>query len=146
MSATNTFETQLLELIFENDDTGSHISTIGDGLQASATAGTLEISLHTGDPGETGDATTSEANYTSYARQTVARSAAGWATSGNTVDNVAAITFPEATGGSSTCTHFGIGTGTSDRLLVSGALTSSLAVTSGVQPQFAIGDCNVTLD
>ena len=59
MSATNAFETDLLKLIFQN----VALANVGDasGLQPSSTAGSLYISLHTGDPGETGDQTTSEA-------------------------------------------------------------------------------------
>jgi hypothetical protein len=62
MSATNAFETALLTLYFNNTDHAN----IGDaaGLQNSATAGSFYVSLHTGDPGEGGDQTTSEATYT----------------------------------------------------------------------------------
>jgi len=97
---------------------------------------------------KTGTQATSEAAYTSYARQAVARTAGGWAVTGNTADNVAAITYPEATGGSETETFFGIGTAVSGagNLIVSGALTASLAVSTGITPEFAIGDCNVTAD
>ena len=70
-------------------------------------------SLHTADPGEAGDQTTNEATYTSYARVAVARSAGGWAVSGNNVDNVAAITFPKCTGGSNNIAFWGIGTDSS---------------------------------
>jgi hypothetical protein len=81
MSKGNTFENDLLLLIFNNTD----IADIGDagGLQNSATAGSLYIALHTADPGEAGNATTSESAYGSYARQAVARSGAGWTVSGN---------------------------------------------------------------
>lgn len=146
MSATNAFETALLSLIFEN----TAAANIGDatGLPGSATAGSFYISLHTADPGETGDQTTSEAAYTSYARVAVARSTAGWTVSGNSVTNDAAITFPAATGGSATCTYFGIGTDSSGagNLLFSGALGASLAVSSGITPAFAAGDLSVTAD
>jgi nucleoside phosphorylase len=146
MSASNAFETDLLEHIFQN----AAIANIGDagGLQPSAAAGSLYISLHTGDPGEAGDQTTSEAAYTSYARVAVARSAGGWTIADNAVDNAAAVVFPEATGGSETITHFGIGTASSaaGNLLFSGALDASLAVSSGITPSFAIGELNVTDD
>jgi hypothetical protein len=146
MSATNAFETALLNLIFLNTD----IANIGDasGLQNSAVAGSLYVSLHTGDPGEAGSQTTNEANYTSYARVAVARSGSGWAVSGNTADNVAAIEFPACTGGSNTITHFGIGTDSSGAgtLLFSGALTASLAVSNGITPSFAIGALDITVD
>ena len=91
MSATNAFETNLLNHIFTN----AAIANIGDatGLPASATAGSLYVSLHTADPGETGDQTTNETAYTNYARVAVARSAAGWTVSGNNASNTAAVNF-----------------------------------------------------
>lgn len=146
MSATNAFEDKILTLYGINTDAAN----IGDaaGLQASAAPGNLYISLHTADPGETGDQTTSEAAYTSYARQAVVRSAAGWTVTTGTMDNDAAITFPEATGGSETETYFGVGfavsaAGSRD---LNGALTSGLAVSVNVQPEFAIGALDITLD
>lgn len=146
MSATNAFETGILNLIFPN----SNYAAIGDatGLRGSTTAGVFYISLHTADPGETGTQTTSEATYTSYARVSVARSGAGFTVSGNSVSNAAAVTFPAATGGTNTITHFGIGTDTSGagNLLFSGALTASLAVSSGITPAFAIGALTATAD
>lgn len=146
MSATNAFETALLTLYFNNTDHAN----IGDagGLQNSATAGVFYVSLHTGDPGETGTQTTSEAAYTSYARVSVARSGAGWTISGNNVSNAAAITFPACTASSSTVTHFGIGSDSSGtgNLFFKGALGASLSVTTGITPSFAIGELDVNLD
>jgi len=146
MSASNSFETSILELIFKN----TAFANIGDagGLLPSATAGSLYISLHTADPGEAGNQQTSEANYTSYARVGVARSASGWTVSGNAVTNAAAITFPKCTGGSSTVTYFGVGTASSGSgvLLFSGALTSSLEVSNNITPQVAIGDLSISND
>lgn len=146
MSATNAFETSLLSLIFTN----SNIANIGDatGLRGSTTAGSLYISLHTADPGETGNQTTSEATYTGYARVAVARSGAGWTVSGNTASNAAAVTFGQCTGGSNSITHFGIGTDASGagNLLITGALSAPLAVSAGITPSFAAGELDVTLD
>lgn len=146
MSATNAFETALLTLYFNNTDHAN----IGDasGLQSSASAGSFYISLHTGDPGETGDQTTSEATYTDYARVAVARSGSGWTVSGNAVSNAAEIAFPTASGGSNTITHFGVGSDSSGtgNLFFKGALGTSRDVSSGVTPSFAIGDLDVSLD
>lgn len=146
MSATNAFENGLLSLIFEN----ANYANVGDatGLRGSSTAGVFYISLHTGDPGETGDQTTSEAGYTSYARVSVARSTAGWTVASGVADNDAAINFPAATGGSATCSNFGIGSDTSGtgNLFLKGALTASLAVSSGITPSFAAGALDVSLD
>jgi len=145
MAKTSGFASNVLQLVFNNVD----IANIGDGpgLQNSAAEGNLYVSLHTADPSG-GDQTTSEAAYTSYARQAVPRNTggSGWQVTGSTVDNEALITFPEATGGSETITHFGIGTDSSGAgtLLYSGVVDSDLAVSDGVQPEFPIGDCNVT--
>lgn len=146
MSKSNSWENGLLLLLFNN----TNFANVGDatGLRGSTTAGSLYVSLHTADPGEAGSQTTSEATYTSYARMAVARSGAGWTVSGNAVSNAAAVSFTACTGGSNTITHFGIGTASSGAgvLLYKGALTSSLAVSSGIAPLFAIGDIDVTED
>jgi hypothetical protein len=146
MSKGNTFENDLLLLIFNNTD----IADIGDagGLQNSATAGSLYIALHTGDPGEAGNATTSEAAYGSYARVAVARSGAGWTVAANEAENAALIQFPECTSGSETISHVSITTASSgtSKILYSGALNASRSVSSGIQPQFAIGALTITED
>lgn len=146
MSATNAAETSILQLIF-NNTAWANIGNAG-GLQPSTVAGSFYVSLHTADPGETGTQTTSEATYTSYARVAVARSGAGWTVSGNSATNAATITFPAATGGSNTITHFGIGTDLSGagNLIFKGALTSSLAVSSGITPSFSASNLTVTAD
>ena len=146
MSKSNTFETDLLNLIFVNTD----IALIGDaaGLQNSATAGSLYVSLHTADPDEAGTQATNETAYTNYARVAVARTVGGWTVSGNTVSNAALVQFAQCGVTGATLTHFGVGTDASGagQLLYSGALTSPLAVSSGIQPQFAAGDLDVTED
>lgn len=146
MSKSNTFENDLLQLIFNNVD----IADIGDagGLQNSATAGSLYVALHTADPGEAGNATTSESAYTSYARVAVARTVGGWTVSGNSATNAALIQFPECTGGSETITHVSITTASSgaSKILYSGALSASRSVSSGIQPQFAATALTVTED
>lgn len=111
MSATNTFENDLLLLQYNN----TNIANIGDatGLRGSSTAGSFYISLHTAWPGETGDQDTNEADYTSYARVAVARSSSGFTVSGNSVSNAAAVNFPKCTGGTNDVFFFGIGTDSS---------------------------------
>lgn len=149
MSASNALEAAILSLLFAN----SNAANIGDatGLRGSSTAGSLYVSLHTADPGEAGDQTTSEATYTSYARVAVARSGAGWTVSGTAPSqsvNAAAVSFPACTGGTNTITYFGVGTASSGAgvLLVSGALNASLSVSSGITPSFDIGQLAVTLE
>lgn len=139
MSKTNTWETGLLSLLFEN----TTFSGVGDatGLPGAATAGSLYFSLHTSDPGEAGDQTTNEIAYTSYARVAVARSSSGWTVSGNAVAVDADVTFPAGTGGSGTATHWGLGTASSGagKLLYKGAISPNIVCGSGVTPQLTAG-------
>lgn len=135
MSKGNTFENDLLQLIFN----AVAIANIADNA-ASSPLTNLQISLHTADPadpGEAGNQTTSECAYTSYARVAVARSAGGWTVSGASVSPAANIDFPAATGGSETATHFGVGTASSGtgKLLYKGAITPNIAITTGVTPR-----------
>ncbi len=136
MSKSNTFENELLLLLFNNTD----IANIGDaaGLQNSAAAGSLYLVLHTGDPGEAGTATTSEIAYTGYARQAVARSGAGFTVSGASVTLAANVDFPEMTAGAGgTVTFFSVVKEVSGAsvILYSGAVSPSIAVAVGVTPR-----------
>jgi hypothetical protein len=96
----------------------------------------LWVGLHTADPGAGGSQTTSEAAYTGYARQSVARSTSGWSISGETITPVANITFPAATAGSETEAFFSIGTSQTGagEILYSGAISPTIVVASGVTP------------
>jgi hypothetical protein len=146
MSKGNTFENELLLHIFQN----ATLPLIGDatGLLASSTAGSLYVALHTADPGEAGTQTTSEAAYGSYARVAVARTSGGWTVTGNAVTNTALVQFPQCTSGSETETYFSIGTASSGtgKILYKGALSASLAVSSGIQPQFGATTLSGTED
>ena len=147
MSKSNTFENDLLLLIFNN----TACTLIGDasGLQPAGTEGSLYVSLHTADPDEGGSQNTNETTYTDYLRKAVARSAAGWTVSGNAVSNTALIQFATCGAIGATLTHFGVGclSGTgAGKLLYSGQLSSPLVVSTGIQPQFAIGELDITED
>ena len=139
MSKGNTFENELLEHILNNAD----IANVGDatGLRGSSTAGSLYVSLHTGDPGEGGDQTTNEATYTSYDRVAIARSGAAWTVTANSASPASAITFPQATGGSETITHFAVGTSASGagKILYKGTVTPNIEVSNGVTPELGTG-------
>lgn len=132
MSKGNTFENDLLKLIFN----ATAIANMADNA-ASSPITNLYVSLHTADPGESGDQTTSEVSYTSYARVAVARTSGGWTVTGNSVSPTAAIEFPEGTGGSGTATHWGVGTAATStgKLLYSGALSPSIVCGTGVTPR-----------
>jgi hypothetical protein len=136
-SKTNGEETRALQAIFhaEAGDTTTlryvalYTATLTD---TSATAGAGECA------------------YTSYARVAVPRvtGATGWTVSGNSCSNSAAITFPKATGGTETATHFAIlknveGTWT---MLYWDDLTTPLDISTNVQPEFAAGALTITED
>lgn len=106
----------------------------------------LDIHLHTADPGEAGNSSTSEATYGSYALVQVARTTSGWTVSGASCTNDGLIQFPECTSGANTLTHVSITPAGSTQILYSGALNSSLAVSTGIQPQFAISALTITED
>ncbi len=109
MPRTNSLRNGILLLFGNNTD----FANVGDaaGLQNSAADGSLYWSLHTADPGAAGSQTTSEATYTSYARQAASRTGStGLTVSGNSMSNTGVITFPTSTGGSNDITHWGLGT------------------------------------
>jgi len=133
MSKGNTFENDLLKLIFN----ATAIANIADNA-ASAPLTNLFVSLHTADPGEAGDQTTSEISYTGYARVAVARTTGGWTVTGNVVNPVANIVFGEMTAGAGgTVTHAVVGTLTSGagKILYSGTVTPNIVVSNGVTPR-----------
>lgn len=108
---------------------------------------TQYIALFTADPGETGDLT-NEANYTSYARVALSKATA-WTGAANPFTNADLIQFPACTGSTAAVTHFAIvDTGparaTAINMMISGALSATLNVSSGIQPQFAIGALSVS--
>ena len=141
MSWSNEAENALLEHVLNN----VAWANIGDagGLPVSVTNGNLYLSLHTADPGEAGDQTTSECTYTSYARLAIARnpSSKKWTVSGGAATNAELLQWVRATGGSETASYFGVGTAASGagHLLISGALSPTLAISNGIQPEAAIG-------
>lgn len=128
----DTFENDWLKLVFN----AVAIANMADNA-ASSPLTNLYVSLHTGDPGETGNQTTSEATYTSYARVAVARSGSGWTVTNNSVSPAATISFPAATGGTNTITHFAVGTASSStgKILYSGTVSPNISVSNGVTPQ-----------
>jgi hypothetical protein len=133
MSKGNTFENDWLKLIFN----ATAIANIADNA-ASSPLTNLFVSLHTADPGEAGDQTTSEAAYTGYARISVARTSGGWTVTTNSASPVANIDFGECTaspGGA--ITHFAVGTATSGtgKLLYSGTVTPNITMAVGVIPR-----------
>jgi hypothetical protein len=135
MSFSNSAETSVLQQVFQ-----------GTSLPWAANSD-LYVALYTADPGEAGAATTNEATYGGYARIALTR-ASDFTVSGNTVSNTSLEQFAACSSGSNTITHAAVvttsaGAGT---IIVRAALSSSITVSTGVQPQFAAGALSFTLD
>lgn len=127
------FNATTWNLIAENDSTSP--------------ATNLYLSLHTADPGVGNDQTTNETAYTNYARIAVIRTTSGWdVPSSGATANAALAQFAQCGVTGATITHVAIGTAASGAgtVLYAGALSSSLAVANGIQPQFAAGALDVT--
>lgn len=132
MSKGNQLEADLLKLIFN----ATAIANVADNAATSPLTN-IPVGLHTADPGEGGNQTTSEATYTSYTRVNVARTTGGWTVTANSVSPVATIDFPAGTGGSGTVTHLSTGTAFSGAgiLHYSGTVTPNVVTGSGVTPR-----------
>ena len=135
MSKSNTTENDVLKMALQGVDPSWRV------------AANLYCALHTADPGDAGTATTSEATYTGYARVAMVKATA-WTDGGASFSNAALVQFPKCTGGTNTITHFSICTTASGagQILYSGALSSSLAVSNNLPPQFGVGELVVTED
>jgi hypothetical protein len=114
---------------------------------------TLQINLHTADPGEAGVATSNLPSYTAYLAQTVARDSSGLTicnttfpyaanAAGGGYKNTALITFPEyegGFGGTETITHASISVVATGQILRSGPLTAPRIYAAGATPLFPAG-------
>lgn len=136
MSKSDFLENAILKLIFN----ATAIANIADNA-ASSPLTNLFWSLHTADPGDAGNQSTSETTYGSYARQSVARTVGGMtASSAGSTSPVANVVFPAATSPTlptvSSITFAGIGVAVSGatNLLYSGPVTPNINVSTGVQP------------
>ena len=108
---------------------------------------TQYLALFEGDPGESASLA-QESNYTDYARVALTKATA-WTGAGNPFTNADLIQFPACTGSTSAITHFAVvDTGparsTAVNMMISGALSATLNVSSGIQPQFAIAALSIT--
>lgn len=103
---------------------------------ASSPATTLTVALHTADPGEGGNQSTSEIAYTGYARVAVPRDVTGWTISGSSVSPTANIDFGEMTAGAGgDATFWSVGTGVGNVMLYSGSLSPSILCVNGAVPR-----------
>ena len=142
MPKSTTFCNDFLGLIFN----ATAIADLAEN-DTSAPAANLYLSLHTADPGVGGSQLTNETAYTNYVRIAVARTVGGWdAPAAGATQNAALAQFAQCGITGATLTHVAIGTasGGAGKVLYAGALSSSLAVANGIQPQFAAGALDVT--
>lgn len=132
MSKGNVFENDLLKLIFN----GTSIDYIANNNTISPLTH-LYVSLHTSDPGESGNQTTNETDYGDYERIAVSRDSSGWTITDNEVNPTSEIIFPESTNTSSTLTHFAIGTdySGSGKILYKGELNPAVDIVAGITPR-----------
>lgn len=135
MAASTAFATDLLEHIFNAEPIAGLSANHGTPIT------NIEVALHTSDPGAAGNQSTNEASYTNYERVNVARTSGGWTIAGNEVSPNSTISFPQAgaTAGAA-LTHFSVGTGESNYMLLRGALNNPITVVADqTTPQLGTG-------
>lgn len=134
MSLSNTTEAAALDLFLRGTD-------------PSYRAGANNyLALFTGDPGEAASLA-AEATYTGYARVALPK-ASSWTGTASPLTNTNLIQFGACTAGSSAVTHFAVVDTSSGavNMMISGALTATLNVSAGIQPQFAPGVLSIAAD
>jgi hypothetical protein len=139
---SDTTETAILALIFNATAWANYADNA-----ASTPQTNIAMGLHTADPADAGTMTTSETTYTSYARQSVARSSGGFTVTGGSVSPAANIDFATGTGGSGTVTHASAGKtgGGAAAIIMSGTVTPNIAVGNGIIPRLTTASA-MTLD
>lgn len=134
MSLSNTTEADILDVLLR-------------GLDPSYRAGATQyLAMFTADPSETGSIA-DEADYTGYARVAQTKSSA-WTGTASPFTNAALIQFGACTAGTNALTHFAVVDTASGavNMMISGALSATLNVSAGIQPQFAIGVLSISAD
>ena len=107
---------------------------------------TQYLALFTADPGEAASLA-AEATYTGYARVAMTK-ASSWTGTASPFTNTNLIQFGACTAGTNALTHFAVVDTTSGAvsMMISGALSATLNVSSGIQPQFAGGALSIAAD
>jgi len=107
---------------------------------------TQYLALFTADPGEAASLA-AEASYTGYARVALTKATA-WTGTSSPFTNANLIQFGACTAGTNALTHFAVvdtASGAVD-MMISGALSATLNVSSGIQPQFASNALSISAD
>ena len=107
---------------------------------------TQYLALFTADPGEAASLA-AEANYTGYARVALTK-ASSWTGTASPFTNTTLIQFGACTAGTNALTHFAVVDTASGAvaMMISGALSATLNVSSGIQPQFAATALSISAD
>ena len=134
MSLSNTTENAALKMFLQGTDPSYRAGA------------TQYLALFTADPGEVASLA-AESNYTGYARVALTKASA-WTDGGSVFSNTALIQFGQCTAGTNAITHFAVVDTASGavNMMISGALSGTLNVAAGIQPQFAVGDLDITCD
>lgn len=146
MSFSNAAENAIMLLIFNATAWANYADNAASSPQTN-----IGVALHTADPGEAGDMSTSEAAYTSYTRINVARSNVGFTVTANSVSPAASMDFPAGTGGSGTVTHASVGKSNAtpptgaQAIIMSGTVTPNIVTGSGVTPKLGTAS-TLTID
>jgi len=134
MSLSNATEADILDVLLR-------------GLDPSYRAGATQyLAMFTADPSETGSIA-DEADYTGYARVALTKSSA-WTGTASPFTNAALIQFGACTAGTNALTHFAVVDTASGavNMMISGALSATLNVSAGIQPQMAPGAISIASD
>ena len=134
MSMSNTTETAALDAFLRGTDPSYRASA------------TQYLALFTADPTETGSVS-DEATYTGYARVALTK-ASSWTGTSSPFTNTNLIQFGACTAGTNAITHFAVVDTASGAvaMMISGALSATLNVSSGIQPQFASGALSISAE
>ena len=130
-----------------NDTETAALDAFLRGTDPSYRAGATQyLALFTADPTESASLA-AEANYTGYARVALTKATA-WTGTSSPFTNAALIQFGACSAGTNALTHFAVVDTASGavNMMISGALSATLNVSSGIQPQFAIGALSISAD
>ncbi len=120
------------------------------GIDPSYRAGATQyLALFSADPGETASLA-AEATYTGYARVALTK-ASSWTGTASPFTNTNLIQFGACTAGTTAATHFAVvdtgpAGGTAVNMMITGALSATLNISAGIQPQFAPGALSISAD
>jgi len=105
---------------------------------------TLYIAVSTADPTDAGTGV-AEPTGNGYAR--IATASTDWQRTGNVIDNVNELSFPEATGTWGTLTHIAIfDAATGGNMIAHAALGTSKAIAANETLRFPVGNITFTMD